>query len=300
MNRYLSFSSYFKREFNLKLYKLSLSSGLNCPNRIFNRPCLFCSEKGAGEFSQDYELGIKKQIENAKLKMPKRIKADKYIAYFQSFTNTYGDIDYLRKIFYEAISEPDIFGLAIATRADCLSVEVLNLLEELNEKTFLWLEIGMQSINENTVSLINRGYSHKTLHKMLLELKKRNIRFLLHLIAGLITEQKTDLLKSVQYVNEIKAWGVKFHSLYIQTDSELYNYYLDNPFSILTKDQYIDYITDAIGILNPEIVIHRLTGDAYKPKLYLPKWSADKLSVISSINRELKNKNIVQGSLNNF
>lgn len=297
MDRYFSLNEYLKDTYGVKVAKLSLDAGFSCPNRdgtLSTGGCIFCSEKGSGEFTLGGQ-NIRDQIAKQKEIMSKKWNAKKYIAYFQNFTNTYGDVEVLRSVYEEALSDPEVVGLAIATRADCLEPEVLDLLQELSLRTNLWLEIGMQSINENTILDINRGYSHKYLDEKLEELRRRNIKFVLHVIFGLPGESTEDMLNSISYANKKNAFGIKIHSLYIQRDSRLYAKYLKEPFRLLTKGEYTDLVVETIGLLNKDIVIHRITGDADKSLLYEPKWATDKLSVIGEINKKLKERNIIQG-----
>lgn len=290
MERYYSLNQYFKNKYGEKVGKLSLDGGFSCPNRdgsLSTAGCIFCSESGSGDFTNS-NLNLKDQIEKQKEVAKNKWRVNKFVAYFQAFTNTYAPVDILRKIYFQVLDDPDIVGLTIATRADCLSDEVLDLLEELGKITDLWIEIGMQSIKEETIDYINRGYSHDYLDQKLKDLRKRNIKFLLHVIFGLPGEDKSDMLASIKYVNDSGAFGIKIHSLYIQRDSGLYKKYLEDDFPVLTKDQYTDLVVKALGILNDDIVVHRITGDGDKDKLVAPLWSADKLSVIGEINRKLK------------
>lgn len=290
MERYYSLNQYFKNKYGEKVGKLSLDGGFSCPNRdgsLSTGGCIFCSERGSGDFTSA-SLDLKGQIQRQKKVAKKKWQVNKFIGYFQSFTNTYGPVDQLKNLYYQVLEDPDIVGLAIATRADCLDEEVLDLLEEISKKTNLWLEIGMQSVKEETISYINRGYSHEYLDKKLGELRKRNIKYLLHVIFGLPGEDEDDMLKSISYVNESGAFGIKIHSLYIQSDSRLYQAYLEDNFPLLSKDAYTDLVVKALTMLNSDIVVHRITGDGDKEKLVAPLWAADKLSVIGEINKKLK------------
>lgn len=290
MERYYSLNQYFKNKYGEKVGKLSLDGGFSCPNRdgsLSTAGCIFCSEKGSGDFTNS-NLSIKDQIEKQKKVAKNKWQVNKFVAYFQAFTNTYGPVETLKNLYYQVLEDPDIVGLAIATRADCLSDEVLDLLEDLSKITDLWIEIGMQSIKEETIDYINRGYSHKYLDQKLDDLRNRNIKFLLHVIFGLPGEDEKDMLASIDYVNKSGAFGIKIHSLYIQNDSGLYKKYLEDDFPVLTKDQYTDLVVKALGLLNDDIVVHRITGDGDKNNLVAPFWSADKLSVIGEINRKLK------------
>ncbi len=296
--RYHSLNYELRKEFNQKVAKLSLDGGFTCPNRdgtIGNKGCLFCSEEGSGEFAAPRHLSIKRQIEQQKSFLSPKWNTGKYIAYFQNFTNTYSDIDDLRRKYTEALDCEGVVGLAIATRPDCLPTEVLDLLEELNEKTYLWIELGLQTINSETSRLIRRGYNLECFESAINELKKRNIRVVVHLIFGLPGETKEDMLKSTYYVSQKKLYGIKLHLMHILKDTDLYDYYLKAPFSLFKKEEYISTICDAIEILHPDTVIHRLTGDGAKDKLVAPRWSLNKLSVLTGIDKELKYRNTYQG-----
>ena len=278
--------------------KLSLDGGFTCPNRdgtLGTRGCIFCSEEGSGEFAGSRFVSISQQVEQQKMLLSNKWKSTKYIAYFQNFTNTYGPIESLEKIYNDALNIEGIVGLAIATRPDCLDDNVLDLLDKLNKKTFLWIELGLQSIHDNTAKYIRRGYPLSTYDQAIKELKKRNIRVVTHLIIGLPNESKENILKSVKYVTKTNIWGIKLHSLYIQRETDLYNEFIKNPFLIFTKEQYIDIIIAALELLPKEMVVHRVTGDAKRELLYEPKWSANKLGVLTTIDKELKNRNSCQG-----
>jgi radical SAM protein (TIGR01212 family) len=296
--RYHSLDYEFKKLFGTKTIKLSLDGGFTCPNRdgtVGNRGCIFCGEEGSGEFAAQRCLNIGQQIESQKQLLSKKWPKGKYIAYFQNFTNTYSTCEDLRIKYEEAISKDDMVGLAIATRPDCLPLEVLNLLKELNKKTFLWVELGLQTIHEDTAKFIRRGYDLSVYENAINELKKRGIRVVTHLIFGLPGENKENTLDSVKYIAETNTWGVKFHLLYIQRGTDLYEYYKKHPFRVLEQDEYIDLVCDAIELLPEDMVIHRLTGDGKKELLVEPRWSLDKLRVLSGIDMELKNRNSFQG-----
>ena len=296
--RYHTFNYAMRKIFGNKVIKLSLDGGFTCPNRdgtIGSRGCIFCGEEGSGEFAGSRCLSIKEQIEEQKEFMSGKWKTDKYIAYFQNFTNTYSSYQDLRYKYYEAISQEGIVGLAIATRPDCLSEEVLDLLGELNEKTFLWLELGLQTIHQGSANFIRRGYSLDLYQKAVKELKKRNIKVVTHLIFGLPNESKDHILESVKYVANTDTWGGKFHLLYIQKGTDLYDYYVKKPFPLMDRDEYIDLVVDALELLPKDMVVHRLTGDGKRDLLYAPRWSLDKLRVLTGIDKELKVRNSYQG-----
>ena len=201
-------------------------------------------------------------------------------------------LEYYKNLYNHVIEKDEIVGLSIATRADCLGDDVMDMLDDLNKKTFLFLELGMQSIHDDSLEFINRGYDHRTFDLAARKLKDHNIKFLTHVIFGLPGESKEQMLESVKYLKDLKPFGVKFHSLYIQEDARLAKYYRDHPFKLLTKDEYVNLVCDSIEILPKDIVIHRLTGDADKEKLIAPLWVADKLSVIGSIEKELKKRKL--------
>lgn len=287
---YTTLNDYLKNIFGSKVIKLPLDGQNSCPNRINNQGgCIFCSSRGAGEFTFS-DSNINRQVEFQKNFMSKKWKSDKFIAYFQNFTNTYGDIDYLKKMYNDVIKIDGIVGLAIATRADCLSREVMEMLIDLNKKTFLWLELGLQTVNERTIELINRGYTHREFEDGVNKLKRANIKFLTHVIYGLPYETYEDYLNTLNYVCKIKPFGVKFHSLYIQRDSKLFNFYLENDIKLMTRDEYVKIVCDSLEKLPKEIVVHRITGDPDKKLHIAPMWCRDKLTVISEIQSELKKR----------
>lgn len=291
MSRYLSADIYYKRKYHEKVMRLSLSSGLSCPNRdgtLGSTGCIFCSIKGAGEFAANSNLSIKDQIESQIDFLKKKWNAKKYIAYFQSFTNTYGDVSYLRKIFYEAIDYPGVVGLTIATRADCLSDEVLELLVELNEVTDLNIELGLQTVNEKTIEYIRRGYSHKTFDENVRKLINLGIGVTTHVIFGLPGEDERDFMKTIDYVNDLHPLGIKIHSFYIERNSNIYEDYLKGEISTIDMDTYVRSVVNAICRLKMDIVLFRITGDPVKSLLVEPKWCLDKLKVIATINKTLK------------
>lgn len=292
MSRYLSADIYYKEKYHEKVARLSLSSGLSCPNRdgtLGNTGCIFCSKLGAGDFAANSKDSIKDQIESQIEFLKKKWNAKKYIAYFQSFTNTYGDVDYLRKIFYEAIEYPGVVGLTIATRADCLSDEILELLDELNKVTDLNIELGLQTVNEKTIEYIKRGYSHKTFDKNVRNLINLGIDVTTHVIFGLPGEDETDFMNTIDYVNEIHPLGIKIHSFYIERGSNIYEEYVRGEVSTIDMDTYVRSVVKAICRLKRDIVLFRITGDPVKSLLVEPKWCQDKLKVIATINKTLKN-----------
>jgi radical SAM protein (TIGR01212 family) len=289
-----------KKKFGEKVYKVSLDGGFTCPNRdgtIGENGCLFCSDKGSGEFAGDKGKTIGEQIEEQLLLIEKKFPKGKVIAYFQNFTNTYASVERLKKLYMEALAHPRVLGLAIATRPDCLPDEVLDMLEEINREHFLWIELGLQTIHKKTSDLINRGYSLDTFDTAVTELKNRNIIFVTHLILGLPGESKEDILDSVRFVNKSGSWGVKLHLLHIIKDTDLHNYYIKYPFKMMLKEEYISMIVDILEILDSNIVIHRITGDGTKETLIEPLWSLNKRSILNGVDKLLKQRETFQGKL---
>lgn len=293
MDKHKYLSQFLKENFGGKVAKISIDGGFTCPNRIAGgEGCLFCTEKGAGEFSGDSGKSISCQIAEGRAIMDKKWKNIGYIAYFQNYTNTYSDVRRLKKLYDEALSCEKVLGLAIATRPDCLGNDVLDLLDYYNKKTFLWIELGLQTSNPNTADIINRGYDNDVFEDSIHKLHKLGIRTVVHLIGGLPGEKKKQFLESVHYINKIRPWGIKFHSIYIQKNSPLYQFSDQTGFEPLEMHEYIDWVTDGLMILNKKVIVHRLTGDPDKKLLVKPMWQKDKLKVLSEIKRifELKNK----------
>lgn len=295
MQRYNDLSSYLKEKFGSRLLKLSIDGGFSCPNRKNGKKgCKFCSENGSGEFTTRRK-SITEQL-NAQINFLKdKDKYNGYIAYFQSYTNTFLPVEELRKMYYEAINFPNVKVLSIATRADCFNEDIYNLLAELNEKIEIWIELGLQSSNEKTRNSMNIGYSTETFENCVKRLKELNIKTIFHIIFGLPNETKEDYKNTIDYVNSKKPWGIKIHSLYIQNDCELYEEYLKNSFKVITWNEYIDALIMAIENLDKDIIIHRLTGDGDKEKLVAPLWSKDKIKTIGEISKILKQRNSYQG-----
>lgn len=290
MQAYPILSEYLIKTFNKKIVKLPIDGGFTCPNRINNKKgCLFCSDTGSGEFTyKGYSISDQIELQKKRLENKKIYNRDiSYIAYFQNFTNTYDSVENLRYKYTQALSCKDIVGLAIATRPDCINNEILELLKEINNLTHLWIELGLQSSNENTAELIERGYNNQVFELCVNNLHLNSIKTVAHIIFGLPNETKKDYYKTVYYVKSLGMWGIKIHSLYIQKSTRLYDYYFKNPFHILSRNEYTEAASESIKILDNQLIIHRLTGDCEKSLLFEPKWSLDKLKVISEINRKL-------------
>ena len=289
-------SDYCKEKFGTKVYRLALSSGATCPNRdgkVGVGGCSFCSEKGSGEFAIDV-MDLDLQIERAKAliskKFPNSINAAdrKYIAYFQSFSNTYGDTKRLIGLFERAINKDEVVALSIATRPDCFSEEMLNLLERLNKIKPVWIELGLQTINENTARAFNRGYALDVFEKTYDELKKRNFEVIVHMILGLPGESEEDMYATVKYLSKKHIDGIKIHGLHILKGTRLASDYEKHPFKIMSLEEYTRILINCLKLLQKDTVVHRMTGDGDKKILIEPQWSADKKRVLNYINKKIK------------
>lgn len=290
--KYTTLNNYLKERFGEKVYKIALNGGFTCPNRdgkIGTRGCIFCSKGGSGDFAESPDLTITEQIENGKKRLEKKIKNGKYIAYFQAFTNTYAPVEKLRAIYTEAIIHPDIVALSIGTRPDCLGDDVLALLDELNKIKPIFVELGLQTINEDTAKYIRRGYTLEVYDKAVADLHKIGINVVTHIILGLPGESKNDMLKSVEYACKVTD-GIKLQLLHILKGTDLAKDYKQGKFEVLTLEQYTEIIKECVQIIPENVVIHRLTGDGAKKDLIAPLWSADKKTVLNTINRALKDE----------
>lgn len=285
---YYSFNQYLKDTFGCKVYKISINAGFTCPNRdgtLGTRGCIFCSKGGSGDFAESSTLSVTEQIESGKQRVSKKIKSGKYIAYFQAFTNTYAPIDVLAEKYCEAINHPDIVGISIATRPDCLGEEVLTLLSEINKIKPVFVELGLQTIHEKTAEYIRRGYPLSVYDNAIKALKKAGINTVVHLIIGLPNESREEMLESVEYACKSGADGIKLQLLHILKGTDLADDYFSGKFETLSMEEYLSIIKDCVEIIPKNVVIHRLTGDGPKKDLIAPLWSADKKSVLNALNR---------------
>ena len=284
-------NDYLREKFGCKVYKLALNGGFTCPNRdgtLDMRGCIFCSAGGSGEFAESPNLSITEQIEEGKKRVEKKIKDGKYIAYFQAYTNTYGPVEKLRKLFTEAINHPDIVVLSIGTRPDCLPEDVLNLLGELNQIKPVWVELGLQTIHKKSADYIRRGYELPVYDRAVKELRKRNIEVITHVIIGLPGETTKDMEDTVRYVCSSGATGIKLQLLHILRNTDLAKEYESGKIAVLSEDEYIEILKRLTDIIPDNVIIHRLTGDGDKKILIAPMWSANKRHVINRINKEIK------------
>lgn len=296
--RYHSLDYEIKKRYGQKLYKLSLNGGMTCPNRdgtLGNRGCIFCSEGGSGDFAASATLSVTRQIEEAKELVKNKHTGSSYIAYFQAYTNTYAPVEYLRDLFFEAISHPDIQALSIATRPDCLGTDVLELLSELNQIKPVWVELGLQTIHEDTAAFIRRGYDLPVFEQAVTNLRKCGIEVIVHVILGLPGEDTSRILETIQYLNQMDIQGIKLQLLHILKNTDLAEYYLTHPFHTFTMEEYFETLGTCISHLRPDIVIHRLTGDGPKSLLIAPEWSKNKRQVLNQFQKYLKDNNLWQG-----
>ena len=308
--RYNTFNDELKRHFKQKVVKLSLDGGFTCPTRDNTKGsggCIFCSQRGSGEFAglfenieahADYKLekiNLDAQIKNQISLLSKKWNDVKYIAYFQNYTNTYEKPSYLNTLYQKALSVKDVVGLDIATRPDCLGDDVLEVLDYYNKKTYLIVELGLQSIHEKSEKFIRRGYDITVFEEAVEKLRKLNIQTVVHTIVGLPTEDKEDMLQTYRYLNNVDIQGVKIQQLNILKNTDLEKYYEKNKFSLMGADEYIEFVCDIIQILRDDIVIHRLTGDGAKDELIEPKWILNKRYVLNGIDKVMKQRNAHQG-----
>ncbi|MBU3180372.1 TIGR01212 family radical SAM protein [Clostridium psychrophilum] len=296
--RYQSLNYFLREKFGAKVFKISLDGGFSCPNRdgtISTGGCLFCSERGSGDFAGNRMFSITKQFENIKTMMNKKWKSGKYIAYFQAYTNTYAPIDVLREKYEEAVSQEGVVGLAIATRPDCLGKEVLDLIEEYSNRVYTWVELGLQTSSDETAKIINRGYKLSRFEEALKDLNERNIDVVVHTIFGLPGESKEDMLRTIDYVAHKNIKGIKMHLLYLIENTPMVEFYKQDKLRFLKKNEYIDIICESITRLPPDIVIHRLTGDAPRELLVGPMWSLKKWEILNGIDNKLKELDLYQG-----
>lgn len=297
---YYSLDYYLKKTFGEKTYKLALDGGMSCPNRdgtVSTGGCIFCSNGGSGDFAikHNKDNNITKQIETAIafLRAKHKFVGNKFIAYFQSFSNTYAPVSYLEDIFSQAIKHPEVCALSIGTRPDCFNEDIYNLLEKLNKTKPVWVELGLQTMHEKTAKLINRGYKLSVFENTVHELRKRNITVIVHVIIGLPGEKAADLYETIDYLNKMDIQGIKLQLLHVLKNTALAN--MMGNFKILTLDEYIDILCECITRLSPDIVIHRLTGDGPKDLLIAPEWSKNKRLVLNTLSHELKVHEIYQG-----
>ena len=293
--RYHTLNYFFKKKFGQKVFKVPLDINSICPNQA-SGGCIYCSNKSVASIS-DNSLDILEQFENGRKIMEQKWPDSLYIPYFQSGTNTYNDKNLVKGYVDKLLMIPKVVGIDIATRPDCLSDEWLDYLEELNKKTFLIVELGLQSSNDNTLRFINRGHNSKTFKDAVEKLHARNIFVVAHIINGLPYETKEDMLNTIKFVNDCKVDGIKIHMLYIAKNTPLASLYETNKFHILTREEYIDIVCSQLRLLNEDVVVMRITGDPLLNELVAPEWLIKKFMVLNGIDQEMVKRNIYQGDL---
>lgn len=297
---YHSLDYEMKERFGTKVYKIALDGGMTCPNRdgrLDTRGCIFCSRGGSGDFAAPHRESVASQIEEAAAGIRRKLGTapEAYIAYFQSYTNTYAPVEYLRELFTAAIQHPQVKALSIATRPDCLPDEVLNLCAELNQIKPVWLELGLQTIHEDTAAFIRRGYHLDCFENALSRLRKQGLDAIVHVILGLPGEDKTRMLETIAWLAGQDIQGIKLQLLHVLKGTDLADLYTTSPFPVMSLEEYAELVTDCVAILPPELVIHRITGDGPKNLLIAPLWSANKRLVLNTLSRRFKERGIYQG-----
>ena len=288
---YISLNEYLKNQFGTKVYRLALSATTTCPNRdgtLGKGGCIFCGEEGSGSFAAPVTMSVTEQIETAKTRIKSKTNANKFIAYFQSFTSTYAPIDYLERIFFEAISHPEVVVLSVATRPDCLPPEVLDLLARLNRIKPVWVELGLQTIHSETAKYIRRKYPLSCYDTAVRNLNKIGVNVITHMIIGLPYENEKMIVETAEYIGKSGAGGIKLQLLHVLKGTDLEKEYLKGKFRCLTLEEYTAILKKCLSVLPDGMVVHRITGDGDKKKLVAPLWSGDKKKVLNYINNELK------------
>ena len=292
--RYHTLDYYYKHKFGQKIMKVSLNAGFSCPH-LKSGGCIYCSNSGSGEYAGKISDSLTVQFKKGKDIMNRKWPHGKYIAYFQARTNTYAPLEELKEKYEEVLSLKDVIGISIATRPDCISLECLNYLEDLSKRTFLTIELGLQTIHEKTANLINRGHSLECFSKMVTKLRERNINVVVHIINGLPYETEEMMVETVKYLNNLDIQGIKIHMLYILKNTALEKMYQEKKFKILSQEEYIKIVCHQLQYLRQEIVIHRLTGDPKVEDLITPFWLIKKVCVLNGIDKYMVQNNIIQG-----
>jgi radical SAM protein (TIGR01212 family) len=300
--RYHTLDYFYKHKFGGKVAKISLNAGFTCPNKDGTKGvggCVYCSKLGSGDYAGNINKSLKEQFFDIKDIMDKKWPNTRYIGYFQANTNTYAPVRVLKEKYEEILKIDGVIGLNIATRSDAITDECLDYLEELSKKTYLTIELGLQTIHEKTNILINRQESLEEFKKMVLKLRSRGINVIIHIINGLPYETKQDMIETIKYVSTLDIQGIKIHMLFIEKNTKLAELYEKEKFHVLTKDEYIDIVCDQLELLNENVVIHRITGDPKKELLIEPKWLLKKFVVLNDIDKEMLRRDSYQGKYYN-
>lgn len=299
---YYSLDAYCKNTLGQKCYKIAIDAGMTCPNRdgtLGTRGCIFCSAGGSGDFATQ-GTSVAEQLEQGKKLFGDKKIGNQYIAYFQAYTNTYAPLPYLREVYTQALSHPQVCGISIATRPDCLSEDVLTLLDELKAAytdKFIWIELGLQTIHEETATYIRRGYPLSCFEEAIVALHRHHIPWIVHVILGLPGETPQHMYDTIRYLNEQNPFGIKLQLLHVLSGTDLAEDYEANLFRALSKEEYLNILIHCLELLSPEIVIHRVTGDGPKKLLIAPTWSLNKRDVLNTLHQEMKRRTTYQGRL---
>jgi hypothetical protein len=299
--RYSAFSDELKRLFGCRVHRISVDAGFSCPNRdgtVGSSGCIYCGATGSGSFGILRNLPVAEQIEQGKEVMVRKYKARQFLAYFQPYSNTYGHTDRLRMLYDEALAVPDVVGLIVGTRPDCLPADVLDLLVSYHQRTYFWLELGLQSPHDRTLAAINRGHDFASFASKVAACKSRGLRVSVHVILGLPGESREEMLATAAILNGLGVDGVKLHLLHVMRDTPLAEQYARGELRLLERDEYVGVVCDFLERLDPRILIQRLTGDGGRD-LVAPLWSMSKFETLNLIDRELERRNIWQGSIEN-
>lgn len=299
MTAYRSLNQALRARFGCKVYKLALDGGMTCPNRdgtLDTRGCIFCSDVGSGEFAAPVCGDIRQQLQAAKARVARKDRGGKYIAYFQSFTNTYAPVAHLETIFRQAMEPEEVVALSVATRPDCLPQPVVDLLARLAEEKPVWVELGLQTIHPDTARYLRRGYELPVYEDAVARLKAAGAEVITHVILGLPGESQEDMVETVCYVGRSGADGIKLQLLHVLEGTDLARDYRAGKVPILSLEEYIALLEDCLAVLPPEMVIHRLTGDGAKRTLLAPLWTADKKRVLNAIQTAFRRDGVQQGS----
>jgi len=295
--RYRDLNRHLRERFGCRVQRITLDAGLTCPNRDGTRGkggCIYCNPRGSGTGLAN-TMSITQQLQWGKERLARRYKAKKFIAYFQSFSNTYAPVDKLEILYREALAVEDVVGLAIGTRPDCVPPKVLDLLEKLNQETYLWMEYGLQSIHDATLKRINRGHTVEEFRRAVEETRRRGIEVVVHVILGLPGEEKKEMLATAKALGEMDIQGVKLHLLYVIQGTPLARLYQQGEYRCLTREEYVDVVCEFLALLPPHVVIHRLTGDPHPHELLAPTWALEKQANLQAIHRTLEERDLWQG-----
>ena len=296
--RYNLFSSYLKKKFNEKVYKVTLDAGFSCPNRdgtLSSSGCIFCDDSGSFSQAHSNKLDVEKQLEVGMETLKKRFKAKKFLSYFQAYSNTYKPVDKLKLLYDKALTPDDVVGLSIGTRPDCVDDEKLDLIASYSKTKEVWLEFGLQSANDKTLKMINRGHDYKCFENAYLKAKARNINVCVHVILGLMNETYDEIMYTAKTLAKLNVDGIKFHMLCVLKNTQLEKIYNKNKFELLNEDEYVDLVCDFLEVLPPTTTIHRIAGNGLNKLLIEPHWIMNKFETLNKIDRTLEKRNSYQG-----